>query len=66
MAFANLSSSRRVVSSWTISGTDKSTWYGCMRKASFSFSCQIFLITWAKSLSAPLVLWNFGRVDNLS
>jgi len=66
MALMYLSSSSRVVSSWTISVTDRSMWWGCMRYVSFSFVCQILLIVWASRRRAPLVLWNFGRVDSLS
>jgi len=66
MALANFSSSSLVVSSWTISVTARSMWWGCMMYVSFSLVCQILLIVWASRRSAPLVLWNFGSVDSLS
>ena len=66
MALAYFSLSRRVVSSWTISGTERSTWWGWMRNVSFSLSCHVLRITWARRRSAPRVRWNFGSVDRRS
>lgn len=54
------------MSSWTISGTERSTWKGCMRRQSVSLVFQMWLITWASSRSAPRVRWKSGSVDSRS
>lgn len=66
MAFTYFSSFSLVVSSWTISGTCRSTWCGWIRKVSFSLVFQTWLITWARRRSAPLVRWKSGSVDRRS